>query len=144
MTSRLTSSANARPYSGTALIALTHVPAPGSPDRTFLLARTLALASDPAAHPAARATALQIGAEQGFSGVLPHVRAILADSSHPATLHVSALAALGALGDSADLARLDAFAAAHPHPRFRPALSAARARLQKNLSNTLDIYCVSI
>ena len=129
---------NARPYSGTALIALTHVPAPGNADRTFLLARTLALASDPAAHPAARATALQIGAEQGFSGILPHVRAILADSSHPATLHISALAALGALGDSADLARLDAFTAAHPDPRFRPALSAARARLQKNLSNTLD------
>ena len=125
---------NARPYSGTALIALTHVPAPGNADRTFLLARTLALA----AHPAARATALQIGAEQGFSGVLPHVRAILADSAHPATLHISALAALGALGDAADLARLDAFAAAHPHPRFRPALSAARARLQKTLSNVPD------
>ena len=129
---------NARPYSGTALIALTHVPAPGNADRTFLLARTLALASDPAAHPAARATALQIGAEQGFSGVLPHVRAILADSSHPATLHVSALAALGALGDSSDLARLDAFASSHPDPRFRPALSAARARLQKSLSNSTD------
>ncbi len=127
-----------RPYAGTALIALTHVPAPGSPDRTFLLARTLALASDPAAHPAACATALQIGAEQGFSGVLPHVRAILADSSHPATLHISALAALGALGDSADLARLDAFASFHPDPRFRPALSAARARLQKSLSNVPD------
>jgi hypothetical protein len=120
---------NARPYSGTALIALTHVPAPGSPDRTFLLARTLALASDPAAHPAARATALQIGAEQGFSGVLPHVRAILADSSHPATLHISALAAIGALGDATDLPRLAAFAAAHPHPRFRPALNGARIML---------------
>ena len=120
-----------QPYSGTALIALTHVPAPASPDRTFLLARTLALASDPAAHPAARATALQIGAEQGFAGVLPHVRAILADSSQPATLHISALAALGALGDAADLARLDAFASAHPHPRFRPALDAARKKLSE-------------
>ena len=128
----------ARPYAGTALIALTHVPAPGSPDRTFLLARTLALASDPAAHPAARATALQIGAEQGFSGILPHVRVILAEPAQPTTLHISALAALGALGDAADLPRLDAFAAAHPHPRFRPALSAARARLQKTLSNTPD------
>lgn len=122
---------NARPYSGTALIALAHVPAPGNADRTFLLARTLALASDPAAHPAARATALQIGAEQGFSGVLPHVRAILADSSNPATLHVSALAALGALGDPADLPRLDDFAAAHPHSRFRPALDAARKKLSE-------------
>ena len=121
----------ARPYAGTALIALTHVPAPGNADRTFLLARTLALASDPAAHPAARATALQIGAEQGFSGVLPHVRAILADPAHPATLHISALAALGALGDAADLARLDAFAAAHPHSRFRPALAAARKKLSE-------------
>ena len=120
-----------QPYSGTALIALTHDPAPASPDRTFLLARTLALASDPAAHPAARATALQIGAEQGFAGVLPHVRAILADSSQPATLHISALAALGALGDAADLARLDAFASAHPHSRFRPALDAARKKLSE-------------
>ena len=129
---------NTRPYSGTALVALTHVPAPGNADRTFLLARTLALASDPAAHPAARATALQIGAEQGFSGVLPHVRAILAEPFHPATLHISALAALATLGDSADLPRLDDFAAAHPHSRFRPALAAARARLQKSLSNTPD------
>ena len=119
----------ARSYAGTALIALTHVPAPGNADRTFLLARTFALASDPAAHPAARATALQIGAEQGFSGILPHVRALLADSSHPAAPPISALAALGALGDATDLARLDAFASSHPVPRFRPALSAARAKL---------------
>lgn len=127
---------SARPYSGTALIALTHVPAPASPDRTFLLARTLALASDPAAHPAARATALQIGAEQGFSGVLPHVRAILAEPAHPATLHISALAALGALGDATDLAHLDAFASAHSHPRFRPALEAAHAKLLPKTDTT--------
>ena len=61
----------ARSYAGTALIALTHVPAPGNADRTFLLARTFALASDPAAHPAARATALQIGAEQGSAASSP-------------------------------------------------------------------------
>ena len=126
----------ARPYAGTALVALTHVPAPGSPDRTFLLARTLALASDPAAHPAARATALQIGAEQGFSGVLPHVRAILAEPAHPATLHISALAALGALGDATDLAHLDDFASAHSHPRFRPALEAAHAKLLPKTDTT--------
>ena len=125
---------NTRPYSGTALIALTHVPAPGNADRSFLLARTLALASDPAAHPAARATALQIGAEQGFSGVLPHVRAILADVSQPAALHVSAIAALGALGGAADLARLDDFASARPHSRFRPALDAARKKLSEKQS----------
>ena len=116
-------------YSGTALIALTRLPHPAESDRAFLMSRTVAIAGNPAAHEAARITAMQIASELGHVDALPTIRAVAESSEISVSLRTAAIGALGVFGDKADAERLNQLLAGNPNPRLLPALNAALDRI---------------
>ena len=117
----------------TALLALHRLSAlDGSLDREDINSTALRLArSSPKA--SVKVTALQICSERGCVAALPTARAI-AQSSGESTLRVSAIAALGRLGDGSDmifLHRLQGEASAS----LAPALAAALKKLEQRNQN---------
>ena len=116
-------------YSGTALIALTRLPHPAESDRMFLELRTVAIVGNPAAHEAARITAMQIASELGHVGALPAIRAVAESHGSSASLRTAAIGALGVFGDKGDAERLKRLLDGNPNPRLLPALNAALDRI---------------
>jgi len=117
------------PTAGTALIALAGgIGAPGV-DKGDVAARALAIASDEQAADPARITALQICAKLGSRKALGVARR-LARSAEDACLRMSALAALGALGDASD-ADLLTECAKSPDVRLRRAAQASLDKIRK-------------
>lgn len=116
-------------YSGTALIALTRLPHPAESDRMFLELRTVAIVGNPAAHEAARITAMQIASELGHVGALPAIRAVAESPEISVSLRTAAIGALGVFGDKSDAERLSRLLVGNPNPRLLPALNAALDRI---------------
>jgi len=77
-----------------------------------------------------RMTALQVCSERGFGEVLSTSRSIAADSKQPATLRLSAIAAMGNLGDANDAQILNTLKN-EPDSRFAMALRHAMKQLQQ-------------
>lgn len=116
-------------YSGTALIALTRLPYPAESDRAFLKSRTVAIAENPAAHEAARITAMQIASELGHVGALPAIRTVADSHEASVSLRTAAIGALGVFGDKSDAERLSRLLTGNPNPRLLHALNAALDRI---------------
>ena len=73
-------------------------------------------------------TALDVCAERGFSEALPVSRSIVKDQKQPVTLRLSAIAALGELGDSSDEALLRSLGDGPDH-QFLKAVQPALTRI---------------
>jgi hypothetical protein len=121
----------AAPGAGTALIALRNLASAGSEDKAGVAARASALAASAETPEGVRVTALQIAAELGAPGTASLARQILMDRNQPVHLSMSAAAALGRVGDAADLDLLDTLAGSL-EPRLRDSASAAAARIRSN------------
>ena len=75
--------------------------------RTETAGVAAAAAADAAISPGVRATALQVAANLGHHELLPTARGLAQDEKVPAPLRMSAIAAIGTLGDESDRAMLD-------------------------------------
>ena len=95
----------------------------------FLESRTVAIVGNPAAHEAARITAMQVASELGHVGALPAIRAVAESHGSSASLRTAAIGALGVFGDKSDAERLSRLLAGNPNPRLLPALNAALDRI---------------
>jgi len=112
---------------GTALIALSdNIGQPGI-EKSAVTQKALDLCADPGTAAVTKTTALQICAGQGDRRVLPVAREI-AESSGNTPLRMSALAAIGTLGDKSDRALLERFASSSD-VRLRTAARSALGRL---------------
>jgi len=110
---------------GTALLAFFYnIDRPGI-DRVEVSAKALELAGDSDCSESARITALQICAELGDMGALSIARKI-ASSSAGVPLRMSAIAAIGTLGDQSDRPLLEKYA------------SSGDVRLRKSASSALE------
>jgi len=112
---------------GTALIALSNNT--GSPgfDKAAIGNKALALVLDPKCGELAEITALQICANLGEKGVLPPARKI-SDSSASVPLRMSAIAAIGTIGEESDRLLLEKYSASSD-TRLRTAALSALKRL---------------
>jgi hypothetical protein len=115
---------------GTALIALRDNLGQGDIDRERLARRAYDLAADATTGEPVRVTALQVCAGLGHAPTLGLARDVVNQAANGACLRMSALAAIGTLGDASDLPRLDALARS-ADVRLRNAAIAARARLHE-------------
>lgn len=111
---------------GTALLALSHNTKDGV-DAGRVAARARSLCEDPQCGELAKITALQVCARLKDRGVLPAARSI-AGSTANVPLRMSAIAALGALGDATDRAMVEQYAKS-TDIRLRKSAQAALARL---------------
>jgi len=115
---------------GTALLALDrlslHYP---EFEAAQLAERSVAVAANPQAAGSSRISALQVAAGLGATGVVSVSRSLVTESpSIP--LQISAIAALGQVGDKSDAATLKTMLAdSETDPRLLPALRAALAKL---------------
>ena len=114
---------------GTALIALANNIDQSDVTREAVANTSLLLSADPKCGELAKITALQICANLGEKKVLPTARQI-ADSTASVPLRISAIAALGTLGDESDRALLGKYAAS-TDTRLRTAAQSALKRLGK-------------
>lgn len=117
-----------RSSAGTALLGL-HRLSRAHPDAGLppIADRILTLLEDPAANLAPRITAAQLSGQLGLREARPALRRLAADATHPPTLRLAAVAALGAAGQPEDLLLLDQVAA-EPDPRLQRAAALARER----------------
>lgn len=91
---------------GTSLLALYRSERIGSlseQDKDRLTKTTFELALDRSADSSVRTTALQVAASKGIDAILPEALGILADPDSPTALKLSAISAIGQLGDAASL-----------------------------------------
>jgi hypothetical protein len=86
------------------------------------------LAQDAEASKYSRTTALQVAAGMGCNDVLPLARSLAADAGAFVPLRISAIAAVGMLGDGSDSALLDGLANGK-EPRLHAAAKAALKRI---------------
>ena len=98
------------PTAGTALIALADNREYASVSVGELSDKAVAIAGNPGYAVGARVTAVQIGAKLSNPQILPVARKLAGDRSEPVPLRVSAIAAIGMMGDSSDRALLDELA----------------------------------
>lgn len=92
---------------GTALLALDEWAYSSSPNLQSRISNLLlAHSGDPASHRGLRATALQICARRKIADALPIARAVIADTSAPAILQLSAIALIDSTGTPDDRALL--------------------------------------
>lgn len=111
---------------GTALLALSHNTKEGV-DVTRVAARARSLCEDPQCGELAKITALQVCARLKDRGALPMARSV-AGSTVSVPLRMSAIAAIGALGDATDRAMLEQYSKS-TDMRLRKSAQAALARL---------------
>ncbi len=111
---------------GTALIALRDNVGQGDIDKDRLARRACDLAADAKVCEPVRVTALQVGAGLGHQPALALAREIVNGNSG-ACLKMSAVAAIGMLGDASDLACLERLSQS-PDVRLRNAATSARQR----------------
>lgn len=115
---------------GTALLAMERLnkEAPVF-DLDWLAQESLAIAANPRAKETSRIAALQVASRHAGSDLRP-VASELALSGSSVPLRLSAIAALGAVGDAEDLPLLDQLSVdAAKEPRLLPAIDGARTRL---------------
>jgi len=121
---------------GTALIALFKNMKTLEIDNKNLTARSLEVLTDSKGGEASKITALQICAQLGEKGALPIARQLVgAEVSIP--LKLSAIAAIGALGDTTDLQTLKPYQTGRDS-KMRPAVNAAIKRIELNTQETGD------
>ena len=118
---------------GTALIALANNAAASEIGVDRVRALALAAVKDAAHGDAYRVTALQVCARFVVAEALPEARALATAASTQANLRISAIAALGALGDPSDETALRGLAR-NGDQRFRVPASTALQRLETRLS----------
>jgi hypothetical protein len=101
-------------WSGTALLALDHMllecaeePIPPSFSGVDVDGMVISLATNSEANMLARISAIQLCAERDLPAVLPALRALVTDAGVDASLRLSAVAALGVLGEKSDLDLLE-------------------------------------
>jgi hypothetical protein len=104
-------------WSGTALLALDHMllkcaeePVPPSFSGAEVDAMAVSLAVDSEADALARISAIQLCAERNLPAVLPDLRALVTNTNADASLRLSAISALGVLGEESDLDLLEPLA----------------------------------
>ena len=78
----------------------------------------------------ARITALQVCAQRGFTEILPTARAIAGDPAKPVVVRISAIAAIGQMGNAGDEALLKKVQEERNH-RFLSALQSALKRIRQ-------------
>ena len=116
-----------KPYSGTALLGLSHnlSNAQKTDDYEFFKERVLAIAANYSADSSARVSAIKLSGEYGFMEVLPAIRAIISSPAAQMPLKTAAINALGILGDKTDLAKLKYMLVANQNPRLIPYINTA-------------------
>ncbi len=114
---------------GTALIALANNTGEAGIDAAAVAEKALALCQDPRAGEAARITALQICATLDEKRALPLARG-MAESARSAMVKMSAIAAIGTLGDESDRALLGTYVASSD-VRLRKSARSALKRMDE-------------
>jgi hypothetical protein len=113
---------------GTALITLSKNMKTLGIEKPTLATRAFEILTDPKSGEASKITALQICAQLGEKRALPIARQLFgADASIP--MKLSAIAAIGALGDASDLPALKPYQTGRDS-RLRPAVNAAIKRIE--------------
>jgi len=113
---------------GTALIALSRNTKTFGIENPTMATRAFEVLTDPKGGEASKITALQICAQLGEKRVLPIARQLLgSDASIP--LKLSAIAAIGTLGDTTDIQALKPYQIGRDS-RLRPAVNAAIKRIE--------------
>ncbi len=118
---------------GTAAVALLALNSLARDFPSEIDARTVAdaaaeIAADPAAPHMSRTSAIQVCAQNGIRESLPAIRELAGDEAVSTALRISAIAAMGRLGGTEDIATLDSIAASGDR-RFAKALAAAKDNL---------------
>lgn len=106
-----------------------------SPEQLHPLAVNLATGKD--TNDLARLTALQVSAQRGYSEILPTARAIAGDPAQPASLRLSAIAAIGQLGNAQEDDWLFIQLEAENNRQFRAAVKASQKALQQREAATI-------
>ncbi len=115
---------------GTSLLAMRHNVDDPLVDQQAVAAKALGYCEDPKCNDRTKITALQVCAELGETKALPTARKI-ATSNGGTQLRMSAIAAVGTLGDESDRAMLQKYASGSNSRLRQPARSALK-RLGKN------------
>ena len=114
---------------GVALLALRYLAEHSDDfDKTFIADKAAKIATDENSYILTRITAVGVAAKMKTIEQLPAIRA-LAETGHPVTLRVAAIAAVGELGSMADLEYLEKIAAGR-----KPYSTAAKAAIKKIIS----------
>lgn len=127
------------PLAGTALIGMATIAGDSAVFNDINLAEmATSIAKDPQACNETRATAIQIAADRGDPNILPLARELV--STHKdAVLRVSAIAAIGKTGGSADLETLEKLSH-HRDSRISTAARHAHQKLNKMLSRGKEVH----